>query len=106
MKADDDFQRIRARVIAFRSARGLTLQEAADRVGCTKSHVWEFERGNASNPTLRMLRGLADCYGVSLADLIGDDTSAPRLCAEAMAIAVQIDDAIRRAGAGEKGPAA
>lgn len=47
-----------------REALGLSLQELADRAGCTKSHVWEIEDGRSKNPTVKMVHGLAEGLGV------------------------------------------
>jgi len=42
----------------------LSLQEAADRAGITKSHMWELEQGRAVNPTVWTVYGLARAFGV------------------------------------------
>jgi ribosome-binding protein aMBF1 (putative translation factor) len=47
-----------------RTAQGWSLQELADRAGCTKGHVWEIEAGNSRNPTVKMVHGLAVALGV------------------------------------------
>ncbi len=80
----------------LREERGMTLQEVADRIGTTKSHVWEFERGRVANPTIGMLLGMARCFGVSISHLLGEDAKAPRLHPEAMKIAAQVDALIRK----------
>jgi transcriptional regulator with XRE-family HTH domain len=69
----------------------LTLQEAGDRAGFAKSHMWEFERGRAVNPTIRMLLGLARAYGVSLEHIVGISTGEPPLHPDALRIAGDID---------------
>lgn len=47
-----------------REKQDLSLQEVADRAGITKSHMWELEQGNAVNPTVRTVYGLAKALGV------------------------------------------
>lgn len=81
---------------ALRSQRGLSLQEAGDRAGFTKSHMWEFEQGRARNPTIRMLIGLSRAYGVSLAYMIGATTDQPPLSPDALRIAADIDALLRK----------
>ena len=97
MKAakQSDADRVAIKARALRRAADLSLDAAAQRIGCTKSHLWEFEKGRSRNPTLKMLRGLADCYGVSLAQLIGSDIATPRLHPFALKIAIQIDAALK-----------
>src|SRR5262245_50686129 len=87
--------KIAARCISMREKRGLSLEEAGERAGFTKSHMWEFEQGRASNPTIRMLLGLARAYGVSLEYIIGISTSEPPLDPEALRIAADIDQLLR-----------
>lgn len=51
--------------IAVARANGrLSLQEVADAAGFTKSHVWEVEKGRATNPTVAMIDGLSRALGV------------------------------------------
>lgn len=88
---------IAKRCAGLREQRGLSLQEAGDRAGFTKSHMWEFEQGRSRNPTIRMLLGLARAYGVSVDYLLGGSTTLPPLHPEAVRLAGEIDAAIRRA---------
>lgn len=88
---------IAARCVALREERGLSLQEAGDRAGFTKSHMWEFEQGRAVNPTIRMLLGLARAYGVSLEHIVGISTGKPPLDPDAIRIAADIDRLLRKA---------
>ena len=94
---DADIQRIVTKVKALRKMKDLTLQQVADRAGFTKSHIWEFEQGTSLNPTLRMLRGLADCFGVSLADLVSEDVMVSRLHPVALRVATIVDEAMKDA---------
>ena len=52
-----------------REITGMSLSEAADLIGCTKSHVWDLEQGRARNPTITILAGLASAYNIDLGDL-------------------------------------
>lgn len=76
----------------LREIHNLSLEEAAKRIGITKSHLWEFEQGHSRNPTLSMIEGLATGYGVSVATLIGEEKlSDMRLSPFALKIASMID---------------
>lgn len=86
---------IAARCCDLRRARGLSLDEAGERAGFTKSHMWEFEQGRAANPTIRMLLGLARAYGVSLEHIVGISTGEPPLHPEALRIAADVDRLLR-----------
>lgn len=55
---------------AARSKAGLSLQQSANRIGITKAHLWELERGSACNPTARTLGGLGTAYGVAPSTLL------------------------------------
>jgi transcriptional regulator with XRE-family HTH domain len=81
---------------AFRTARGLTLQELADRTGTSKSYIWEIEKRGTANPTIEMTVALARALGVSFDELTGISTSQPALHAEAMRIACEVDALLRQ----------
>ena len=76
-----------AKVRFLRSSAGLSLQQVADRAGCTKSHIWEIEQGKSANPTLRMVAGLSRAFGVSMTDFINEPEPRPTVHS--------IDDVIR-----------
>ena len=98
MNVDDEMVAgIASRCRDLREQRALSLQEAGDRAGYTKSHMWEFEQGRAVNPTIRMLLGLARAYGVSMHYLLGADTKTPPLDPDALRIAADVDRLLRRA---------
>lgn len=96
---DDLISAVAARCRDLREQRHLSLQEAGDRAGYTKSHMWEFEQGRSTNPTIRLLLGLARAYGVSMHYLLGADTKQPPLDPEALRIAADIDRMLRKARA-------
>lgn len=52
---------------ALRRKSGQSLQQAADGVGISKAHFWALERGDADNPSLELLRKLADHFNVTIA---------------------------------------
>lgn len=86
---------IASRCADLRKARGLSLDEAGERAGFTKSHTWRFEQGRATNPTIRMLLGLARAYGVSLEHIVGISTGEPPLHPDALRIAADVDRLLR-----------
>jgi transcriptional regulator with XRE-family HTH domain len=57
----------------LRTRKNLSLQELADRVQASKAHIWELETGRARNPTLELITKLAGCFGVGVADLVGEN---------------------------------
>jgi len=65
-----------ARLAELRQSRKESFQDVATAVGVTKTHIWELERGRTTNPSLGVLRGLADHFGVTISWLVGEDTGA------------------------------
>lgn len=59
------------RMNLLRHLRGMSLQAVADAAGLTKTHVWDMEQGNSTNPTVEAVWGLADALTVSPAQLLG-----------------------------------
>ena len=64
------------RIAELRRSRNESLQQVAEKVGVTKTHIWELERGRTANPSLTIIKGLADHFGVSIASLVEEDVDA------------------------------
>lgn len=69
-----------------RKLLGLTLDELAERIGSSKSYVWELEKGRRPDPSLWSALGLCEGLQCSLNDLLGRDVSQPRYTASEMAL--------------------
>lgn len=61
---------------ALRRKSGESLQQVADGVGVSKGHVWALEKGTAENPSLDLVRKLADHFKVTIAYL-NDEVAEP-----------------------------
>jgi transcriptional regulator with XRE-family HTH domain len=61
-----------ARLKELRIKKSQSLQDVADAVGASKAHIWEVERGGSKNPSMDLLTGLAEHFGVSVAYLVGE----------------------------------
>ena len=83
------------RMRELRDARGLSLQDVADRAGIAKSHVWQIEQGKSANPTIATTVGIARALGVSLDYLAGLSAVQPDLHPEALRIACEVDALLR-----------
>jgi transcriptional regulator with XRE-family HTH domain len=64
------------RLHELRVKQRLSLQQVADKVGISKAHVWNLEKGQADNPSMELVLKLADLFRVSLADLAGENPDA------------------------------
>lgn len=60
----------------LRVANRLSLQQVADKVGISKAHVWNLEKGQADNPSMELVLKLADLFRVRIADLVGENPEA------------------------------
>ena len=65
-----------AKIRELRLRKRESLQELADAVGVSKTHIWELEKGRSQNPSIEMLTKLADHFKVTVASLAGEDPSA------------------------------
>jgi len=54
-----------------RHAAGLKIAAVAVAIDCTTDTIYRWEQG-VHEPSLAILRRLADLYGVTLAELVGD----------------------------------
>lgn len=60
------------RLRQLREAKGLTLQQVADTVGCSKAYVWELEMREGQRPTAERLNAIGKLLGVTVEDLLGE----------------------------------
>lgn len=65
------------RLAALRKERGLTQAEVADRFGISIKMVDYYER-RATNPALEIIRNAAALFGVTVAEMLGEDLGKPR----------------------------
>ena len=70
----------------LRLARRLSLQNVADEVGISKAHVFNLEKGIATNPSMDLVVKLAELFRVRVADLVGDNPEAEDQPAEMVAM--------------------
>lgn len=61
------------RLNQLRIRKGASLQEVADAIGVSKTHIWELEKNRSTNPSIEMLTKLADYFGVTIRYLVGED---------------------------------
>lgn len=61
----------------LRRRSGESLQQVANGVGISKAHIWALERGEADNPSLELLRKLAQHFNVTLA-FFNDEAPEPQ----------------------------
>jgi transcriptional regulator with XRE-family HTH domain len=83
------------RLNELRIKRGMSLQDVATRVGMSKAHVWNLEKGVSDNPTVEVLTKLADLFRVRIADLVGENPEAEHEAPEMVAMfrdLKQLDD--------------
>lgn len=57
---------------ALRQEKGESLQDVAAAVGASRGHIWELETGKSKNPSIELIRRLADHFQVSVAWLVGE----------------------------------
>lgn len=65
------------RISELRTKKGESFQKLADAVDVSKAHIWQLERGKTDNPSMDLVRRIADHYGVTLSYLVGEDINAP-----------------------------
>jgi transcriptional regulator with XRE-family HTH domain len=63
------------RLRRLREAKGLTLQQVADAVGCTKAYIWELEMREGQRPSAERVRALAKVLGVTMEDVMAEGTA-------------------------------
>ena len=61
---------IGARIKQLRIRNGESLQQVADAVGASKPHIWELEFNRTANPSLDLLKRLAQHFNVPISYLL------------------------------------
>ena len=74
------------RLHELRIRRGMSLQDVAERVGISKAHVWNLEKGISENPSMELVVKLAELFRVRVADLVGRTPSREEEPAEMVAL--------------------
>ena len=64
----------------------LSQQQVAERVGISKAHVFNLEKGITANPSMELVLKLAELFRVRVADLVGDNPDAEDQPAEMVAM--------------------
>lgn len=70
----------------LRLASRLSLQDVANKIGITKAHVWNLEKGITANPSMDLVVKLAELFRVRVADLVGEGPDAGDEPAEMVAM--------------------
>lgn len=53
-----------------------SLQEVAEAIGASKTHVWDLETGRSRNPSMELLTKLSNHFKIRIADLVGENPGA------------------------------
>ena len=57
---------------ALREERGMTRRQVEDATGISQGRIWSLETNEGVSPNLATAKKLADCYGVTVDELIAD----------------------------------
>lgn len=60
----------------LRTRNRQSLQDVADAIGASKTHIWDLESARSSNPSIDLLTKLAVHFRVSISDLVGENPDA------------------------------
>lgn len=70
----------------LRIAQKKSLQQVADAVGISKAHVFNLEKGITANPSMDLVKKLAELFRVRVSDLVGENPEAEDQPAEMVAM--------------------
>lgn len=57
----------------LREERGLTRRQVEDGTGVSQTNLWRIESGDIENSRIGTVKVLADFYGVTVAEIIGEE---------------------------------
>lgn len=61
-----------AKLKELRGKSRQSLQDVADAIGASKTHIYDLETGRSTNPSIELLTKLATHFRVAIADLVGE----------------------------------
>jgi transcriptional regulator with XRE-family HTH domain len=67
---------IGARIKELRIRKRESLQQLADAVGASKPHIWELEVEKSKNPSVDLLKKIAEHFNVPVSHLLEEQPSA------------------------------
>jgi transcriptional regulator with XRE-family HTH domain len=62
-----------AKLKELRQKKRQSLQQVADAVGVSKAHIWELEKGLSTNPSLELVKKLAEHFNVTVPFFLNDE---------------------------------
>jgi transcriptional regulator with XRE-family HTH domain len=73
---DGEKMTIGSKLKELRVKNNLSLQDLANAVDASKAHIWDIERGASKNPSLELLKKIADHFKISIGELVGEKPDA------------------------------
>lgn len=64
-----------AKLKNLRIKQGKSLQQIADAIGISKTHVYDLEKGKSKNPSIELLMKYSNHFKVPVKVLVGEDLS-------------------------------
>ncbi len=64
---------IGSKIKELRTRQRVSLQQLADAVKASKAHIWDIERGESRNPSLELLKRIADFFKISIGELVEEN---------------------------------
>jgi transcriptional regulator with XRE-family HTH domain len=61
------------RIAELRRIKKQSLQNVADAVDVSKAHIWEIEKERTVNPSMDLVRRLANYFETTVSFLVGED---------------------------------
>lgn len=61
------------KLLELRKSKGMTRRQVEDATGVSQATIQCLETCKYKNPNLKTIKALAECYGVTMAELIADD---------------------------------
>jgi transcriptional regulator with XRE-family HTH domain len=81
-----------SKIKELRLKKKKSLQDVADEVNASKAHVWDLETGKSKNPSIDLLTKLAKCFGVSVAEMIGENPASKDVDPQIVAMYRELKD--------------
>ena len=72
MTRSADYVNVSASLRALRQSHKMTYEDVASRTGHSRSNIFEIETRGTPNPTINTVIALADCFGLTVSEFLGE----------------------------------
>jgi len=73
----EEYMSFASELTILRARQQISLQNLANAIGVSKTHIWQLEKGVTEAPSLEIVKKIADYFDVTIQSLVGEAPESP-----------------------------